>query len=226
MIFEKEYDDLENLSFWQHLSTQQKNIFTANTMTACYEKGAHLHYGGEDCAGMMLLKKGQVRVYLLSEDGREITLYRLYPGDVCVLSAACVLEEITFDVFVDAETDTELLMVQNMALQTLMQENSFVEAFVYRMAAERFSDVMWAMQQILFMGMDRRLAIFLTEETVKRKSLEIDMTQEQIAKYIGTAREVVSRMVKYFAKEGILETFRGGIRILDIKKLRKIATNN
>ena len=143
-----------------------------------------------------------------------------------MLSAACVLEEITFDVFVDAETDTELLMVQNMALQTLMQENSFVEAFVYRMAAERFSDVMWAMQQILFMGMDRRLAIFLTEETVKRKSLEIDMTQEQIAKYIGTAREVVSRMVKYFAKEGILETFRGGIRILDIKKLRKIATNN
>ena len=222
MNFEKE---LKQLSFWQHLSQKQQDAFVQNTMKVCYEKGEHLHYGGEDCAGMMLLQKGQVRVYLLSEDGREITLYRLYAGDVCVLSAACVLEAITFDVFVDAETDTELLMVPNTVLQNLMKENSFVEAFAYRMAAERFSDVMWAMQQILFMGMDRRLAIFLTEEAAKNKSLEITMTQEQIAKYIGTAREVVSRMVKYFAKEDILETFRGGIRILNIEKLKKIARN-
>ncbi len=222
MNFEKE---LQQLSFWEQLSPKQKEMFLQNTAKVCYQKGEHLHYGGEDCAGMLLLQKGQVRAYLLSEDGREITLYRLDAGDVCVLSAACVLEAITFDVFVDAQTDTELLMVPNVVLQKLMQENSSVEAFAYRMAAERFSDVMWAMQQILFMGMDRRLAIFLTEEAAKNKSLEITMTQEQIAKYIGTAREVVSRMVKYFVKEHMLETFRGGIRILDMEKLKKIARN-
>lgn len=90
------------------------------------------------------------------------------------------------------------------------------------MATTRFSDVMWAMQQILFMGVDKRLAIFLWDETAKTGSNSIKMTHEQIARYMGSAREVVSRMLKYFAGEGIVALSRGEIRVMDKEKLSKL----
>lgn len=211
---------LEKFPFWPHLRPEEKELLLQNAMISKYPQGAHLHDGSEECAGLLYIISGQIRAYLLSEDGREVTLYRLFSGDICILSAACVLDAITFDVSVDAEEDTKLLSISAAVLRKLAQENIYVEAFNYHMAADRFSDVMWAMQQILFMGMDRRLAIFLSDEMAKSGSNEIRMTQEQMAKYMGTAREVVTRMIKYFSQEGIVETFRGGIRVLDKKKLR------
>ncbi|MEG1868671.1 MAG: helix-turn-helix domain-containing protein, partial [Clostridiales bacterium] len=91
-----------------------------------------------------------------------------------------------------------------------------------KLATTRFSQVMWAMQQILFMTMDKRLAIFLNDELLKTKGDTIKLTHEQIAKYMGSAREVVSRMLKYFAQEGMVELSRGGIKIIDHEKLKKL----
>lgn len=218
---EQKYSFLETFPFWEHLSKDEKRLLIQNVIPMKYPKGYNIHNEGDECAGLMYIKTGSLRAYLLSEDGREITLYRLYEGDICILSAACVLDAITFDVSVDTESPCEIYTVSASVLHNLADKNIYVEAFNYRMAADRFSDVMWAMQQILFMGMDKRLAIFLTDESAKSKSNEIHLTQEQIAKYMGTAREVVSRMIKYFAGEGIVESFRGGIRILDKKKLRR-----
>lgn len=212
---------LKTFPFWSHLGAEEQALLQQNAMISTYQKSAHLHDGSEECAGLLYIISGQIRAYLLSEDGREITLYRLYSGDTCILSAACVLDAITFDVSVDAEEDTELLSISAAVLRKLAQENIYVEAYNYHMAADRFSDVMWTMQQILFMGMDKRLAIFLADEMAKSGSNEIRMTQEQMAKYMGTAREVVTRMIKYFAQEGIVESFRGGIRVLDKQKLRE-----
>ncbi len=209
----------QNFPFWEHLTAAQQTILCDHASLQSYPKGYHLHNGAEECAGLIFIRSGQLRVYLLSEDGREITLYRLYAGDICILSASCVLDAITFDVSVDTVEPSEILTVSASIFHKIVDENVYAEAFAYRLAADRFSDVMWAMQQILFMGMDRRLAIFLADEIAKTKSDEIHMTQEQIAKYIGTAREVVSRMLKYFSSEGIVESFRGGIRIIDKKKL-------
>ena len=160
-----------------------------------------------------MVKKGCIRAYLLSEDGKEITLYRLYQGDICMLSASCVLQSITFDVFVDAETDSECFIISGNALAQLTSLN---------MAVNRFSDVMWVMQQILFMSFDKRLAIFLYDEMNKTGDTTIHLTKEQIAKYMGSAREVVSRMLKYFATEGIAESVRGGVKITNVKKLREL----
>lgn len=216
----QDYTFLETFPFWTHLSKEEQNLLKQNTKEQKYPKGYNIHHGSEECAGLLYIKRGFLRAYILSEDGREITLYRLYEGDVCILSAACVLDAITFDVFVDTESPCEIYTVSAPILHDLAEKNIYVEAFNYRMAADRFSDVMWAMQQILFMGMDKRLAIFLVDESAKCKSDEIHLTQEQIAKYMGTAREVVSRMVKYFVGEGIVESFRGGIRIVDKKKLK------
>lgn len=208
--------------FWKHLSPEEQRDLNGAVTETHYKKGSHLHGWDGECTGIILVKTGQLRAYMLSEDGREITLYRLSDGDVCILSAACVLDTITFDVFIDAVTDADILLIATNVYNRIAKENVYVECYGYKTATERFSDVMWAMQQILFMGIDKRLAIFLYDEMVKTKSAEIRMTQEEIAKNMGSAREVVSRMLKYFSGEGIVEIGRGRVLITDKEKLRKL----
>lgn len=214
----------KHFAFWEHLSTAEKNLLLSNAFIKKYGRGANIHNGNEDCIGVFWVKRGTLRTYMLSEEGREITLYRLYEGEMCVLSASCVLSSINFEVHIDAETDCELLVINSAAFAEVSRKNIYVECFTYRLAADRFSDVMLVMQQILFMSFDRRLAIFLWEELSKNApgNNVISLTHEQVAKYMGSAREVVSRMLKYFASEGIVELSRGGIKIIDRQKLRSL----
>jgi CRP/FNR family transcriptional regulator len=160
---------------------------------------------------------------MLSDEGKEITLYRLYAGDICMMSASCVLDSITFDVFVDAEEDSRCKVVAGCAFAEVADRVPALKIFSQEMALSRFSEVMWVMQQIMFMSFDKRLAIFLLDEIAKNGSDEIKLTHEQIAKYMASAREVVSRMLKYFQTEGVVELFRGGIRVANKAKLREIA---
>lgn len=210
------------LAFWPRLSQAQRDFLISNARTADYSRGTPLHCGENDCIGVLLVKTGTIRVYITSQEGREVTLYRLEPGDICILSASCVLQAIDFDVSVDAETDCQVIQLNSSAFLHLSTENVYVELFSYKLATERFSDVMWVMQQILFTSFDKRLASFLLEESAKSGSVEIHMTHEQIAGHLGSAREVVSRMLKYFSTEGMVHLFRGGITILDKKKLSAI----
>ena len=159
----------------------------------------------------------------MSEEGKDITLYRLHSGDMCMLSASCVLDAITFDVFVDAEVESTCYVISGSAFAAVSERNPCIKIFALETAVSRFSDVMWVMQQILFMSMDKRLAIFLSDESARTGSDTITLTHGQIARYMGSAREVVSRMLKYFANEGIVEVSRKGIRILDKKRLRTLA---
>ena len=213
---------IEHVSFWEHLSQKEKERLVNGTSVVSYKKGTLVHGGNEDCIGIFLVRSGQFRTYLMSEDGREITLYRLYGGDVCILSASCVLEAITFDVYIDAEEDTEALLIDASVFRMLAEKNIYVQYFGFRITTGNFSDVMWAMQQILFMGADKRLAIFLIDETSKNGTDNVKMTHEQIARLMGSAREVVSRMLKYFEEENMVALSRGEVRITDRKKLREL----
>lgn len=208
--------------FWDGLADSDKELLCTGAVNAKYRRGQNIHGGGSECIGGIIVKEGCVRTYILSEDGREITLYRLYSGDICTLSASCVLKSITFDVFVDAETDCEVCIVSGKSFAQISDRDPVVENFALRSAVERFSEVMWVIQQILFMSFDKRLAIFLLDESSKTGSNDIRLTHEQIAKYMGSAREVVSRMLKYFTSEKIVELYRGGIRILDKQRLRAL----
>ncbi|MGD9569175.1 MAG: Crp/Fnr family transcriptional regulator [Sedimentibacter sp.] len=212
----------EHLSFWDKLDDKEKNLVINNTNRVNYTKGEILHSADSECIGLILIQKGGLRVYILSEDGREVTLYRLAEGDSCVLSASCILNNITFDVVIDAETYTEVLLLNIGAYSILNNNNIYVENFSYKNTVDRFSDVMWAIEQILFMSFDKRLATFLIDETAKTKSSEINLTHEQIAKYLGSAREVVSRMLKSFESQGILKLSRGSISIIDKDKLKEL----
>lgn len=212
------------LSFWEYLSETEKLKLEENSYSVNYKKGETIHGGDQDCVGILLVRAGGLRTYMLSEDGREVTLYRLSAGDVCVLSSSCVLSNITFDVHIDADYDSELVIINSDVYSEIASTNIHVENFTNKEAVARFSDVMWAMQQILFMSFDKRLASFLIDEISRTGSVEIMLTHDAIAKYVGSAREVVSRMLKYFASEGIVELQRGGLKVLDKQRLRKLVT--
>lgn len=211
------------LSFWDNLSEAERTTIISHTTKIKYRQGQRVHSAEQECVGVLLMLSGELRTYLLSDQGKEVTLYRLQEGEVCILSASCLLHEITFDVFIDAQQESEVLLISSPVFSHLMKQNCMVENFALHLAMDRFSDVMWAMQQILFMSFDARLAVFLLDECSRMKTTTLSMTQEQIAKHMGSAREVVSRMLNYFAKEGIVKLVRGGICILDKQRLRSIS---
>jgi len=218
-MFEPVYRDI--FPFWTEISQSDRDFICQNSYALTYPKGTNLHNGNE-CSGVIFVRSGSLRLSMMSEEGKDITLYRLHKGDMCMLSASCVLQTITFDVLVDAEENSECYVISGSAFADVSARNPKIKIFALETAVSRFSDVMWVMQQILFMSMDKRLAIFLTDETARTKSDTVTLTHEQIARYMGSAREVVSRMLKYFANEGIVDVSRGGVKILDKKRLRQL----
>ena len=213
---------LEQLPFWPSLSERERDMVRRSAVLRRYEKGALIHDGGNECLGMLLLLSGEIRTYLLSDEGREVTLYRLYAGDVCVLSASCVISQITFDTQIRAQQETEVLIIPASIVAALTEQNLSVRCFLYELATQRFSDVMWAMQQILFKGLDRRLAGFLLDEAERTGSSTVRMTHEQIAQHISSAREAVARMLKNFSEDGLVSLKRGAITLLDRSALNDL----
>ncbi len=210
------------LPFWDRLGASDRELLCDNAVPISFRRGDRIHDGNE-CTGVMLIQKGSLRVYMLSEGGKEITLYRLFAGEVCMLSASCVLQNITFDVHVDAEEDSECIRIGGAAFGTVSEHVPEVKIFALEATVSRFSGVMWTMQQILFMRFERRLAVFLLDEIARTGGDTVKLTHEQIAKYMGSAREVVSRMLRQFCDEGLVSASRSeGIRILDKKRLRAL----
>ncbi|MEA5026517.1 hypothetical protein SDC9_137123 [bioreactor metagenome] len=207
---------------WNKLSIDEQGELVQSSALNCYQKGENLHGRESGCIGTMFVITGQLRVYILSDEGKEITLYRLYANDSCVLSASCVLANINFDVIIDAEVNSEVLMINSAVVSQVMKRNIYFECYIYKLTTERFSDVMWAMQQILFRSIDERLAACLWDASLHNADSVITVTHETLAKDIGSAREVVSRMLKYFENEGIVKLSRKGITITDKRKLRML----
>ena len=206
---------LTQLPFWSSLTEREMDTIRRSAFVRHYEKGAFVHSSDNECLGMLFVLSGEIRTYLLSEEGREVTLFRLYPGELCVLSASCVISQITFDTQMTAGMDTEVLIIPANVIAVLKEQNLHVRCFLYELATKRFSDVMWAMQQIMFKGLDRRLADFLLAEAERTGSDTIRMTHEQIAQHISSAREAVARMLKNFSEDGLVELKRGAITLRD-----------
>jgi CRP/FNR family transcriptional regulator len=213
----------KSLPFWNKINSNERDAIIHNISDIRYEKGTCLSGSDDSCAGVFLVRSGTLRVYMLSEEGKDLTLFRLNPGDVCILSASCVLKMIRFEVLIEAEADCRILVINAGFFSELAERNVWVENFSYKIAAERFSDVIEAIQRILFMSVDKRLANFLLEEMETRGSDVIAVTHEQIARYIGSAREVVSRTLKSFYVLGAVELSRKGVKIIDKKLLRSMS---
>lgn len=213
---------LERLPFWKLLTDSEKELVRQNAVIRRYKKGTRVYSSERECLGMLFVMQGEMRTYLLSEEGREVTLFRIYPNDLCVLSASCVISQISFDTQMSAQKDTEALIIPPNIVLFLKEKNLSVRCFLYELATKRFSDVMWAMQQILFKRLDQRLALFLMQESQRLGTDTIHMTHEQIAQQISSAREAVARMLKQFSEDGLVELKRGAIRLLDQKGLKAL----
>ena len=209
---------------WKELTPRQQALLEQNTVRRRARKGERMHTGAEGCEGLYIVTEGVLRVSTLSEEGgREITLYRLLERDMCLFSAACMMNSIQFDITISAERESEVLHIPTKAYQALMLQSAPVANYTNELMASRFTDVMWLLDQILYKRLDARLAAFLLEESGLDDTKELRLTHEVIAHHLGSAREVVTRMLKYFQAEGVVALSRGGVAILDERKLAHLA---
>lgn len=207
---------------WEQLTGDQQAQITGQLAERRVRKGDLVHGGGDECTGLLLVKQGQLRAYLLSEDGREITLYRLFDRDLCLFSASCMMRSIQFDITIQAERDTELWVIPAAVYGRIMEQSAAAANFTNELMASRFSEVMWLMDQILWKRFDQRLAGFLLEEANIQGSDTLRLTHETIGNHLGNPREVVTRMLNYFAEEGLVRLSRGTVELLDPKGLQAL----
>ena len=200
---------------WDKLTHAQQQLVSSSIVPRTLGKGAVLHDGSADCAGLVLIKSGQLRAYILSEDGREITLYRLLDHDICLFSASCVMRSVQFEIMIAAEKESEVFILPPYIFKKILEESAPLANYVNELMATRFSDVMWLIEQIMWKSVDKRLANFLLDEAALEDSDILKLTHEAIANHLGTAREVVTRMLRYFQNEGYVKLTRGTVEIID-----------
>lgn len=186
------------------------------------EKGTILHTGMNDCIGLLVIKSGQIRAYITSDEGREITIYRLFEHDICMLSASCVMNSIQFDITISVEKDAEFFVIPVGTFKKLMDQSLAVSNYMNQVMGTRLSEAMWLIEQVMWKSFDKRLAHFLIEESVLEDTKVLKITHEKIAAHMGSAREVVTRMLKYFQTEGLVKLSRGTIEIVDEERLSRM----
>ncbi len=204
---------------WDNLTADQQGRILDSLAFRRIKKGTVIHNGSADCAGLLVVKSGQLRAYILSDEGREITVYRLFDRDICLFSASCILRSAQFDITIEAEKDTDLWVIPPEVYRGVMEASAPAANYTNEIMAARFSEVMWLVEQILWKSMDRRLASFLLEETAIEGTNRLSITHETIARHLGTHREVVTRMLRYFQDEGMVRLSRGTVELLDGKRL-------
>ena len=204
---------------WDNLTADQQGRILDSLAFRRIQKGTVIHNGSADCAGLLVVNSGQLRAYILSDEGREITVYRLFDRDICLFSASCILRSAQFDITIEAEKDTDLWVIPPEVYRGVMEASAPAANYTNEIMAARFSEVMWLVEQILWKSMDRRVASFLLEETAIEGTNRLSITHETIARHLGTHREVVTRMLRYFQDEGMVRLSRGTVELLDGKRL-------
>ena len=207
------------LPVWEDLTFEQQQRLSDTVARRQIPRGTAIHRGSLDCTGLLVVEAGQLRAYILSEEGREITIYRLLEGDVCLFSASCMMRDIQFDVSIEAEKDTWVWVIPPDVYQELMEVSAPVANYTNALMSGRFSEVMWLMEQIMWKSLDKRISSFLLEESAIENSDRLKITHETIAGHLGTHREVVTRMLHYFQNEGMIALSRGTVEIINRKKL-------
>lgn len=207
---------------WNQLTADQKNRIQKGLTIRKAGKGTIIHNGNMDCTGLLLIKSGQLRAYILSDEGREITIYRLFDRDICLFSASCMMRSIQFEITIEAEKETEFWIIPPELYKSIMEESAPVANYTNELMASRFSDVMWLIEQIMWKSLDKRVASFLLEESSIEESDKLKLTHEIIANHLGTHREVITRMLRYFQNEGMVKLSRGTVTILDKEKLEHL----
>ena len=213
----------EFIPVWRDLTPAQQEQLASGASKRTVQKGTVIHSGSLDCTGLLLVECGQLRAYILSDEGREITLYRLLDRDICLFSASCIMRSIQFEVMITAEREATLWVIPPEVFKSVMEQSAPLANYTNEVMAGRFSDVMWLMEQIMWKSFDKRLAAFLLEESALEETPVLKITHEAIANHLGTAREVVTRMLRYFQSEGMVKLARGTVEICEERRLQELS---
>ena len=212
---------LTYIPVWEKLDQSQQAALISSSVIRSFRRGEMLHNASSGCMGLILVISGQLRVFTISESGREITMYRLFERDICLFSASCMMNSIQFDMNLMAEKDTEVLVIPSDVYKSIMEVSPLPANYTNEVMASRFSDVMWLIDQVMWKSFDKRLADFLLNEANIEGTNILHITHEAIGNHLGNPREVVTRMLKYFAGEGFVKLSRGVIEIIDADGLAK-----
>lgn len=215
-------DSFSKLELWNRMSESERQMMVAAAEIRQFPAGSSIYSPARQCLGMLIVETGVIKSSLISEEGKRATLFRLRAGEVCVLSMPCMLAALTFDIEITAEQESKLVIVPSRIFSRLASENVYLENFSYRVAMERFSSVVKALEQLLFLSLNQRIGMFLLNESAAAHSAEICLTQEQIAESIGSAREAVARGLKQMVQAELISVSRGKITIISQEGLHQL----
>ena len=179
--------------------------------------GTRVFAAGEACAGFPVVLEGSIRVAQCGAQGRELVLYRVGPGEGCILTSSCLLGDVPYTAEGVAETDTELLLLPRPAFLELLAHEPF-RRFVFGLFAERLAELTALVDAVAFRRLDARLA-----ERLLGHGSAVETTHQALAAELGTVREIVSRVLKQFEERGLVRLGRGRVEVLDAAGLRAIA---
>jgi len=215
-------DFKEYFPVWDRLTASQQETLAQSAGSRSVKRGTVIHNGSMDCPGLLLLRSGQLRAFILSNEGREVTIYRLFERDICLFSASCMMNSIQFEITIEAEKDSTLWIIPPDVYKQLMEQSAPLSNYTNEIMASRFSEVMWLIEQVMWKSMDKRVAAFLLEEASIEGLSRLQITHETIANHLGTHREVITRMLRYFQSEGMVRLSRGAIELVDTDRLRML----
>jgi CRP/FNR family transcriptional regulator len=215
----------ERLPFLEGDSSELRQLVMAEGSIVRLAAGDFFLREGDSCGHFAFLLSGRMRVFKLAESGQEITLYHVSAGEACPLNVSCILSDRPVPAMARVEEDVEALVLPARSFRKWVTEFASLQTFVFRMFSERLAEVMSLVEEVAFRKMDQRLARYL-DEIFQREggaAPAVEVTHAQIASELGTAREVVSRLLKEFERLGAIELSRGRISLLDRPLLRTVA---
>ena len=215
----------EILPFFNSLSVKESQELISKSILIKYEEGKIVHNKNSTCTGLLITISGQFRTFISAPSGREITLFRLLDRDVCILSASCAFQNITYDINLESEKESLAIIIDSSIIKDLSKSNAKVLEFLLNITQNKLSEVMYVLEQAVFFSLDSRISNFLIEESNLTNSSTLYLTHESIANHIGSSREVVSKILKKFERDDIIEISRGKLKILNIEKLNNLSNS-
>ena len=210
----------DNLPFFKDLSEEEKIMIYNASHVKEYKLGELIYSKDKSCSGIVLVVKGQIRSFMSSSSGKEITLFKLFQNDLCILSSSCVYQNLSYDINLQVEENSSLIIIDGNFFKEVLNKNLSVHKFMLEITQSKLSEIMWVLEQVVFFSLEYRLSDYLINQYYLKNSLQIYITHEDIANDLGSSREVISRMLKRFEKDNLIQMSRGYIKIINIQKLK------
>lgn len=217
-----DHDTLQALPFFQHLSPAGQQLLAQGARYARANTSQTILQQGQKASGAYMVLEGRLRVYSVQANGNEATLYTIERGETCVLALNCLFNHLLYPAWVEAETDTQVMVIPGQIYRQLFSQETSVQDLTVRTLSTVVFRLMDELGQVHSLNIRQRLANLLLVRASDQGRL--DMTQQQIAHYLGTRREVVARLLSEFADKAYLQTGRGYLTLLNTDGLREIAS--